>query len=248
MKNLKDTSLKEPVFTEPERPHKVKMGSETQIVQMALDISLDPIYRWENFYISSSNDDAISLLQRWPQWEHRVQLIYGQSGSGKTHIAHLWRNGNRASFVDDSVLKLDFLEEYVAQNPFLIVDDADRITCHKGLFHLYNLIQEYQGYLLLTSKYPSNQWNIELPDLASRLQSIPATEILAPDDNLLRALLIKGFSDLQLKIPENVLNYIIKHMERSYEGVQYTTALLNRRSLEMKRNLTLPLVKEILNI
>ncbi|NCP62946.1 MAG: hypothetical protein GW748_07495 [Alphaproteobacteria bacterium] len=218
------------------------------VVQLAFDISLDPIYRWENFYISLSNDEAVSLLQRWPRWDNRVQLLYGPSGSGRTHIAHLWRNESRASFVDDSVLKLDYLAEYVCQNPFLIVDNADEISCYKGLFHLYNLINEYQGYLLLTAKTPPRLWNIALPDLASRLQSVPATQIKAPDDDLLCALLIKRFSDLQLKVPENVLNYIIKHMQRSYEGVQEMTTLLNRTSLELRRNLTLPLVKQILDL
>lgn len=216
------------------------------VTQLAFDMSLDPVFRWENFYISPSNEDAVSLLQRWPRWDNRIQLLYGPHGSGRTHIAHLWRNESRASFVDDSVLKLDYLSEYVCQNSFLIVDNADEITCYKGLFHLYNLIHEYQGYLLLTAKTPPRLWNIELPDLASRLQSVPATEILAPNDALLYALLIKRFSDLQLKIPENVLTYIIKHMKRSYEGVQEITTVLNRRSLELRRNLTLPLVRDIM--
>lgn len=221
---------------------------QATVVQLAFDMSLDPLYRWENFYISPSNEEAVSLLQRWPHWDNRVQLLYGPAGSGRTHIAHLWRNESRASFVDDSVLTLDYLAEYVCQNPYLIVDNADEITCYKGLFHLYNLINEYQGYLLLTAKTPPRFWNIALPDLASRLQSVPATEILAPDDDLLRALLIKGFSDLQLKIPENVLNYIIKHMERSYGGAQDMTTILNRKSLELRRNLTLPLVKQVLKL
>lgn len=219
---------------------------QTNVVQLAFDMSLDPIYRWENFFISPSNDEAISLLQRWPQWDNRVQLIYGPTGSGRTHIAHLWRNESRASFVDDSVLKLDYLAEYVTQNSVLIVDNADEITCYKGLFHLYNLINEYQGYLLITAKTPPKLWNIGLPDLASRLQSVPATEILAPDDGLLYALLIKRFSDLQLKVPENVLSYIVKHMTRSYQGVQDIATALNRKSLELRRNMTLPLVKQVL--
>lgn len=216
------------------------------VVQLAFDMSLDPIYRWENFYISPSNEEAISLLQRWPQWDSRVQLIYGPSGSGRTHIAHLWRNESRASFVDDSVLTLDYLPEYVAQNSVLIVDNADEITCYKGLFHLYNLIHECQGYLLLTAKTPPRQWRIQLPDLASRLQSIPATEIKTPNDSLLYALLIKRFSDLQVRVAENVVMYLVKHMKRSYPAVQELTTVLNRVSLQQRRNITLPLAKEVL--
>ncbi len=222
--------------------------SSSSVVQMAFDMSLDPVYRWENFYISESNEDAVSLLQRWPNWEGRVQLIYGPKGSGRTHIAHLWRSESRASFVDDSVLKLDFLEEYVSQNPFLIIDDADKITNYEGLFHLYNLITEHQGYLLLMSETPPKSWDIPLADLASRLQSIPATQLLAPDDGLVKALLIKRFSDEQMKVSENVIAYIVKHIHRSYESIQETSDLLSQKSLEFRRNLTLPLVKKVLNI
>lgn len=222
--------------------------SSPSIVQLAFDMSLNPIYRWENFYISKSNEDVVSLLQRWPRWDGRIQLVYGPKGSGRTHIAHLWRNESRASFVDNSVLKLDYLEEYVAQNPFLILDNADQVTNYKGLLHLYNLVQEHQGYLLLTAEKPVKDWDIPLADLASRLQSIPATELLAPDDNLIKALLIKRFSDLQLKVPENVLLFIVKHIHRSYSTIQSTTQILSEKSLEFRRNLTLPLVKEVLGL
>lgn len=230
------------------RSSSLKDDTSSEVVQMAFDMSLNPVYRWENFYISKSNEDAIAMIQRWPRWEGRVQLIYGPSGSGRTHIAHLWRNESRASFVDDSVLKLDFLEEYIAQNPFLIIDNADRITNFQGLFHLYNLIQEHQGYLLLTAETPPKYWHIDLPDLASRLQSIQATELLAPDDGLIKALLVKRFSDAQMKVPENVIAFIVKHIHRSYESIQGTTTLLAQKSLEFRRNLTLPLVKEVMGI
>lgn len=222
--------------------------SASEIVQLPLDISMDPLYRWENFYISPSNEEAIMLLQRWPNWESSIQLIYGPENSGKTHIAHLWRQESRASFVDDSVLKLEFLAEYVAQNPFLIVDNADAITCYEGLFHLYNLIKENEGFLLLTAKTPPALWNINLPDLKSRMRSIPATEIKAPTDGLLKALLIKRFSDGQLKVQEPVIDFILKHIERSYGAIQHVAEALSHTSLEQRRNLTLPLVKQVLGV
>lgn len=216
------------------------------VVQLALDISLDPVYRWENFYISSSNDDAISLLQRWPNWDNRVQLIYGSRGSGKTHISHLWRTESRASFVDNDIIKLDHLAEYVTTNPFLIFENVDKATCYEGLLHLYNLINEYQGYLLLTAETPPRNWNVPLADLASRLQSIPATEIKAPDDDLMQALLIKRFADMQLRVPGHILKYLMRHMERSYTSIDKVCLSLDRTSLEQKRNLTIPLVKYVL--
>ena len=214
------------------------------VIQLAFDMSLDPIYRWENFYISPSNDEAISWIQRWPRWDTRALLIYGPKESGKTHMAHLWRTESRACFVDEATIKSEHLAEYVAQNPFLIFDNADRIQNKQNLLHLYNLVHECQGYLLLTAEKPPKQWHIDLADLRSRLHSIPSVEIKPPDDDLLQALLIKRFSDLQLRVPENVLAYLVKHIERSYQAVKKVSMLIDQSSLEQKRNLTLPLVRQ----
>ncbi len=216
------------------------------IIQLALDISLNTSYRWENFYISPSNESVVMLVQNWPHWSNRVQLIYGQQHCGKTHIAHLWAQKSRAIFMNNDSLNLDFLSTQITNNPFVIIDDADKITNFKGMFHLYNLINEHQGYLLLTSSSPVTHWSVPIPDLVSRLRSIPATEIISPDDELLYALLVKRFSDLQIKASGPVLAYIAKHVERSYRGIYSLCNKINQLSLERKKEITIPLVKQAL--
>lgn len=216
------------------------------IVQLAFDMSLDPVYRWENYFISAANGEAVSWVQRWPRWSGRVLLIYGPKGCGKTHLAHLWRHESRAYFVDESILGLPHLAEYVAKNSFLILENADQVKDQENFLHLYNLIHEHQGYLVMTAREPAQKWGISLKDLSSRLAASSAVEIQKPDDELLEALLIKGFSDRQLRVSAGVTGYLLKRLERSYEAVNAIVHALDLASLSLGRNVTLPLARTVI--
>jgi chromosomal replication initiation ATPase DnaA len=216
------------------------------VVQLAFDMSTNPVYRWENFYISSSNSEAITWIYQWPHWHNRCLLLCGPAFSGKTHIAHLWQSKSKATFCELNQIPFEQLGSYVTDMSVLILEDIDRGYEEVKLLHLYNLIQEHQGYLLMTACKPVTQWNISLLDLDSRLKAIPAVRIQQPDDDLLKALMVKRFSDSQLNVPEKVVNYLAKNMERSYESVEVLCSSLDRQSLQKKRGLTLPFAREIL--
>ncbi|RMF01714.1 MAG: chromosomal replication initiator DnaA, partial [Alphaproteobacteria bacterium] len=51
----------------------------------------------EDFFVSDCNRDAIRLIDAWPEWTSRVQVLVGPAGSGKTHLAHVWRLASGAS-------------------------------------------------------------------------------------------------------------------------------------------------------
>lgn len=216
------------------------------VIQLAFDMSVDPVYRWENFFISSSNSEAITWIRQWPRWRSRALIINGPAFSGKTHIAHLWRSESKACFAEINHLIFEDLSRYVEANPFLIIEDIGPQCDETKLLHLYNLIQEHEGYILFTTNTPPSEWNIKLSDLDSRLKAIPLVNIHEPDDELLKALMIKRFSDCQLRVPDRVVSYLTKHMERSYEAVEILCSSLDRQSLEQKRSLTLPFAREVL--
>jgi chromosomal replication initiation ATPase DnaA len=216
------------------------------VVQLAFDMSVDPVYRWENYFISSSNSEVITWVRQWPRWRSRALIVCGPQFSGKTHVAHLWRSESKACFAEMDHIQFEDLARYVEANPFLIIEDINQRVDETKLLHLYNLIQEHEGYILFTTNTPPSHWNIKLSDLDSRLKAIPLVTIQQPDDELLKALMIKRFSDCQLRVPERVVNYLSKHMERSYEAVEILCSSLDRQSLEQKRGLTLPFAREVL--
>lgn len=218
------------------------------VVQLAFDMSFDPVYRWENFYISSSNEKAVTQIRQWPRWQSPILLVQGPAHCGKTHLAHLWQQESRAKFLDLEQTSLDALAQLIHDKPYVILEDIEHIRDEVKLFHLFNLVHEHHGSLLVTARTPPHQWSFKLPDLMSRCRALPVVGIQQPDDDLLHALLIKRFSDVQLRVAPRVLDYLIHHMERSYKAVELISQEINRQSLERKRGVTVPFVRNVLVI
>ncbi|MHA1113356.1 MAG: hypothetical protein ACTSRY_02480 [Alphaproteobacteria bacterium] len=99
------------------------------------------------------------------------------------------------------------------------------------LFHLYNLLAEAGGHLLLTARAAPSRWRIPLPDLASRLGAAPAVAIEAPDDALLAAVLVKLFADRQLAVDRRVIDYLPPRMERGFAAARDLVARIDRAAL-----------------
>ncbi len=117
----------------------------------------------------------------------------------------------------------------------------------EALLHLYNLLAERQGHLLLAAREPPARWTIGLADLRSRLLAAPAVAVEAPDDALLGAVLVKLFADRQLRISEEVIAYLLPRIERSFAAAQAIVAALDRAALAGQRAVTVPLARDVLN-
>lgn len=129
-----------------------------------------------------------------------------------------------------------------------IPDDVELAgPVQEGLFHLLNTIREQQGSLLLISRQSPARIDVGLPDLKSRLRALPAVEIPAPDDDLLRGILIKMFNDRQVSISADVVDYMVLRMERSFNGARHLVDRLDRLALSEKRAITIPFVRRVLD-
>ena len=100
-----------------------------------------------------------------------------------------------------------------------------------ALFHLLNLAGERQAPVLLTSRTAAAALPVKLPDLASRLRAARPVDLGAPDDDLLRRVIVKLFADRQLAVDSAVVDYIALRMERSLQGANAIVADLDREAL-----------------
>ncbi len=214
--------------------------------QLAFDIPLRSALGEEDFLVSSCNEAAVSLIDRWPDWPHSAVAVAGPPGSGKTHLVNVWRSRSGAHVVAGAAVDDDAIAQ-LANAGALAVEDIDRgIADERALFHLLNVAAEQKLSVLLTSRVAPGEIEITLPDLRSRLRAAPVVNISPPDEPLLKALLVKLFSDRQLAIEPHVLSYLALRIERSTEAAARAVAEVDKMALATRRKVTRTLVSEVL--
>jgi chromosomal replication initiation ATPase DnaA len=218
----------------------------TGTAQLSFDFEVRPAMGQEDFLVAPCNEDAVAWIDSWPDWPSSALCIHGPPGCGKTHLANVWRARSGARLVTARDLDAGSAAELLADALTCIVEDAERVADETNLFHLFNLIAERRGHLLLTASSPPARWDIALKDLKSRLLACPAAAIGAPDDGLLGAVMIKMFADRQIQAPQDVLLYLLSRIERSFESARRTVVALDRAALSAHRRLTVPLARDVL--
>jgi chromosomal replication initiation ATPase DnaA len=213
--------------------------------QLALALSHDESFARDDFLAGASNADALKLIERWPDWPDRALALVGAEGAGKSHLAAIWAEASGARRLSARALgETDLLGALATAA--LVVEDVGNDLNERALFHLINLVREEEAYLLITARTAPGRWSVALPDLASRLRAIPAVTLTAPDDALLRAVLLKLFADRQLGVDESLISYLVTRIERSFAAARVAVETLDHEALRLKRPVTRALAAEVL--
>jgi len=225
----------------PESPPDIAMAD-----QMILELGYRPALGMDDFLVARSNLDAVRLLDRWPDWPGPALALVGPPGSGKSHLAHVFTGRSGGAIVAARDIARQDPPELTAHAATLVVEDGDRGVAEESLLHLYNWIAETGRQLLLTSRTAPARWPVALPDLRSRLAALPVAILRAPDDELIAGVLVKIFSDRQLAVGQDVVRFVVPRIERSFAALHAFVAGLDARSLAERRNITVPLAREVL--
>lgn len=217
--------------------------------QLTLDLALPPpTYARRDFVVADGNRQALAWIDSWPDWPAPALSLSGPSGCGKTHLGRIWAARSNAivkSGDDLDGMSVADLTRLAATSPAIVIEGAERAP-ERGLFHLYNLVREQGGFLLLISAEPPARRSIALPDLASRLRAAPAVAVEPPDDELLGSIILKQLADRQLHAGPGVVQYLVSHMERSAEAARRIVAALDRRALTERREIDRRLAADVL--
>jgi DnaA regulatory inactivator Hda len=217
---------------------------DTPHTQLTLDLPVRTALERADFLVAPSNKDAVEWLDKWPDWPIHVLVVVGPPKSGKTHLAHVWREQADAYWHEQG--GLDGCLEQAGQGRSVCLDIDGDIEDEEALFHLYNWSKEHGANLLITACEPPKAWDVKLPDLRSRLLACNVVAMGAPDDQLLAAVMVKLFSDRQVAISEDVLRYLVSRIERSFESAARVVDQLDQASMAEGRAVTVPLAKQVL--
>jgi chromosomal replication initiation ATPase DnaA len=211
--------------------------------QLPLDFGHAPGLSRDDLVVSAANRAAVEMLERWPDWPSPVVILAGPAGSGKTHLASVWRD--MAGALD--VAGYAAGEQRFGAGQGLLVDDADSPPLDEtGLFHLINAVRENGGSLLMTARRFPAAWRVHLPDLVSRLKAATLVELGEPDDALLGGVLTKLFADRQVDVDPAVVQFLVRRMERSLATASIIVEKLDRAALERKVPISRGLAAEML--
>ena len=202
-------------------------------------------FNYEDYFVSKSNYFAFEILQKWPKWEKNILNIYGENFSGKTHLSKIFLGKNDGLMIyekdinDEIFKKLKLYEN-------IVLDGFNYETNEKLLYSIFNLIDSENKFLIINSINPINEMDFQLKDLVSRAKNCLFAKIENPDDELMNAIILKNFSDRQIKIDNKLIDYIAKRIDRSYSKISQFIYKIDELSLKKKKPIDFKIIKEIL--
>src|SRR5690606_9021549 len=215
-------------------------GKPGMIRQLALQLPHRPAMDAEDFLVAPNNADAVAWIDRWPDWPAPALVLYGPPGCGKTHLLQVWRARAGAPAWSAAVLERTDPLDLLGRGNACALDNADAAVDETALLHLYNMVVERRGTLLLTGTSPPAQWKVTLPDLRSRLLAAAVTNVEPPDESLIVALLVKLFAVRQIQVRQDVVDYLVVRLERSFAAVRRAVEEIDRAALAAGRPITVP--------
>ena len=213
--------------------------------QLLLDFEHKQNFSDDDFYVGKSNFYTFELINKWPKWEKNFLNINGEKFSGKTHLINIFIkkfNGIRIESKSLNEEKLKSIRAY--QN--IILEDLDLDVNEELIYTLFNLVEQNNKFLIITSLKPIVEMSFKLDDLRSRTKNCLLAKIENPDDELMFALILKNFSDRQILIDKKLIDFIIKRIDRSYDKIFEFIYKIDELSLKKKKPIDFKTIKEVL--
>ena len=217
----------------------------SELNQLLLNFNHKQNFNYDDFYVSKSNFFAFQLIEKWPKWEKNILNIYGERFSGKTHLIKIFKKKYQAHIVDENQLSDDSIKE-LKLHENIILENFNNLINERLLYSLFNLVDQDNKYLIITSTKPIVDYTFELNDLNSRAKNFILSKIDKPEDDLLYALILKNLSDRQISIDKKLIDYIIKRIDRSYGKISEFIYKIDEISLKRKKSIDFKIIKEAL--
>jgi len=213
--------------------------------QLIIKFDYEQNFKDNDFYVSKSNKHIYSLLNNWPKWEKNFLNIIGEKFSGKSHLSDIFlRKFKGIKFNANSIKNEDLKKIKIYEN--IVLEDFNKNIDEKLIYSLFNIIDQDNKFIVVTSVLPIVDIDFLLPDLKSRTKNFLLQFIEKPDDDLIFALILKNLSDRQISLDRKLIDYIIKRIERSYSKIFDFIYKIDELSLKKKKSIDFKIIKEAL--
>ena len=217
----------------------------SELNQLLFELDHKKNFNEHDFYVSKSNFYAYNIIDKWPKWEKKILNIFGEKFSGKTHLANIFKSKTNALLINASKIDEEIFKKIkLFEN--IIIDDFEKNYDEKLIYSIFNLADQDNKYMLINSLIPINEIEFKLPDMISRSKNCLSAKIESPDDDLIFAIILKNFSDRQIKIEKKIIEFIINRIDRSYSKIYEFIYKIDELSLKKKKPINLKTIKEIL--
>ncbi len=213
--------------------------------QTVIKFDHDKNFKNEDFYLSKSNKHVFDFLNTWPKWERNFINVSGEKLSGKTHLMNIFLQKNKGIKFEGKSLQNDDLKKIkIYEN--IVIENLSSEVNEKLLYSLFNLIEQDNKFIIITSTKPIVNIPFDLKDLKSRVKNFILLNIEKPDDELIFAIILKNLSDRQISLDEKFIGFIIKRIERSYSKIYDFIYKIDQLSLKKKKSIDFKIIKEVL--
>ena len=213
--------------------------------QLLLDFDYKQNFEDDDFYVGESNFYTFELLNKWPTWEKNFLNISGEKYSGKTHLSNMFLKKFNGIRIESNSLSNNSLKE-IKPYQNIVLEDLSLNINEKIIYTLFNIIDQDNKFLVITSIKPIAEINFQLEDLRSRTKNCLLAKIKNPDDELMFALILKNLSDRQITLDKKLIDFIIKRIERSYGKIYEFIYKIDKISLKKKKSIDFKIINEAL--
>ena len=212
--------------------------------QKVLNFKFDNSYNEKDFILDSSNEKALLFFNKFPNWESKLVNLVGSEKSGKTFLLKILNKKNDFYYLNTFPENNEVFDKLFNFERFLLdVNELDELK----FFSILNHCIINDKFLVVTSLVPLTQLNLSLPDLKSRIKQFYILNIDIPSDQLIYSLILKFFSDNQVIIKKELIEFIVKKIDRSYPRINQFLVKLNDLSIERKKKIDFKLINEIID-
>lgn len=217
--------------------------------QLALTLAPPPAPALDNFF-PGDNAELLALLGNLVAGRNAERSIYlwGDAGSGRSHLLRATIAAlNDAGLACAYIARGEPIPAASAPLRAVAVDDVETLdaTNQRAFFNLYNQLRERTGIVLAAGNAPPARLKLR-PELVTRLGWGLVYQVQALTDEDKARALKRHAASRSFDLPDSVIDYLLRHLSRDLPSLMSVLDALDRHSLEAKRPITLPLLKELL--